>query len=404
MARQPRAPRRTASVPNVGAQLQPDPGDAHAAPSRARARFDLGALGRNLAELERRTGRDADVIASVKADAYGHGAVPVARALASSGVFALATGSLGEAIEMRQAGVESRVLLFPGFLPDAIPSILEHDLTPAIDRLPLAQALSSQAPEKVSVWLKLDAGLGRHGVALEDAVGFATALSELPRIELEGVFTHLPFVDEAGRAWAEARVAAFGAVLQALAERGIEPRHTQALSSAGALAGIDDPTSAICPGHALYGIAPAGEEVVALEGLAPVARSIATRISHVRVHAGARRIGVGGARSQPAGTTTAVVSIGRRDGYRWHADQPAVMLVAGRRAPVIGLSLEHVMLDLTGIPDAEPGHEAVVLGAQGDEAITLAELAAWRRSSPVETLLDFAGRITRDYEAATIGS
>ena len=366
-------------------------------PSRAFAEFDLAALRSNLSEIERRVGREIDIIASVKADAYGHGAVPVARALASAGVFALATGSLSEAIEIRGAGVTTPILLFPGFLPDAVPSILEHGITPAVDRLELAQELSARTSTPVRVWLKVDAGLGRHGVALEHVVELAEALGKLPRIDLVGVFTHLPFVDQAGRRWAEERLAGFTSMLAALEQRGLKPEHTQALSSAGALAGLADPSSAICPGHALYGIPPAGTEVMSMAGLEPVARRITSVLAHVADHPAERAIGVGGARNLSAGTTTGVVSLGRRDGYRWRADQAASMLVRGLRAPVIGLSLEHVMLDLTQIPAAEPGDRVVVLGADGGDSIALAELAAWRGSTPVETLLDFAGRIARRY-------
>jgi alanine racemase len=137
-----------------------------------------------------------------------------------------------------------------------------------------------------------------------------------------------------------------------------------------------------------------------MEGLEPVVRSITTRLSHVASHRAARRVGVGGACELAAGSRTGVVSLGRGDGYRWHADQPASMLVRGRRAPVLGLSLEHVVLDLTSVPAAQPGDDVVVLGLHGDASITLAELADWRRSSPVGTLLDFAGRVERRYETA----
>ncbi|MGI9659799.1 MAG: alanine racemase [Gaiellaceae bacterium] len=367
---------------------------------RARAHFDLTALRANLVEIERRVGPNRKIIASVKADAYGHGAIDVARALESAGVFALATGSLGEAVQIRQAGVETPILLFPGFDDEAVPEILNHELTAGIDRIELARELSRHAPEAVRVWVKVDAGLGRHGVPLDDVVAFVEALRELPRVELEGVFTHLPFVDSAGRQWAESCLARFTSALRALEERGLKPPHSQALSSAGALAGLDDPNTAICPGHALYGIPAASAEVVAMDGLEPVASSITTTLAHVAAHPNPRSIGVGGSRDVAAGAITGVVPLGRRDGYRWHTDQAAAMIIAGERAPVIGLSLEHAMLDITQIPGARVGADVAALGRDGDASITLAELGSWRRSSPVETLLDFAGRVKRCYRDA----
>ena len=373
------------------------PDSAVTPPERAWAQFDLALLRRNLSEIQRRVGRPVDVIASVKADAYGHGAVPVARALESVGVFALATGSLSEAIEIRRASVETPILLFPGFLPNAVPSILEYGITPGIDRLELANKLSALASTPVSVWLKVDGGLGRHGVVPADVVAFVEALRALPRVDLAGVFTHLPFVDQAGRGWAKERLVAFTSVLRALEQRDLRPPHSQALSSAGALAGLDDPSSAICPGHALYGIAPAAPEVMSMTGFEPVARAITGVLAHIAPHRDERTIGVGGTRHLPEGATTGVASLGRRDGYRWRAEEAASMLVRGTRASVIGLSLEHVMLDLTDIPAARPGDRVVALGSDGDDSIGLAELAAWRGSTPVETLLDFAGRIGRRY-------
>ena len=370
---------------------------------RARAHFDLIALRHNLGEIERRVGRETQIIASVKADAYGHGAVAVARALESADVFGLATGSVKEAAQIRHAQVATPILLFPGYGADAVPEILRHRLTAGIDRIELARELSAQASAMVPVWLKVDAGLGRHGVPPYDVVGFAEAVSALPRVELEGVFTHLPFVDRAGQEWAEAGLARFASVLQSLDERDLKPRHSQALSSVGALAGLADPSTAICPGHALYGIQAASTEVISMDGLEQVARSITTALAHVVCHPESRTIGVGGARTLAAGVITGVVPLGRRDGYRWAAEQSAAMLVHGQRAPVIGLSLEHATLDLTDIPSAHVGDDVVALGGDGDAAITLAELAAWRSSTPVETLLDFAGRVERCYTGAQPG-
>ena len=333
----------------------------------------------------------------MKADGYGHGATEVARSLDSEGILALATGTLSEAVEIRQAGITTPVLLFPGYLADAVPTILEHDLMPSVDRIELAQAISAQASGAVRVWVKVDAGLGRHGVLLDDALDFIVALTALPNIKLEGIFTHLPFVDEAGKRWAADRIAQFEALLRAAAAAGRSPTWSQALSSVGALSGLADPTSAICPGHALYGIPAAEPEVLDMQGLDPVACSITTRLAHVIRHREPRAAGVGGSRRIEAGAVTGVVPLGRRDGYRWLAQEPAVMLVRGRRARVVGLSLEHVMLDLTPVADAQPGEEVAALGEQGDERIALADLARWRGSTPVETLLDFSGRIAARY-------
>ena len=364
---------------------------------RAWAEFDLGVLRSNLREIRHRVGRPVEVIASVKADGYGHGATAVARSLETEGVLALATGTLSEAIAIRRAGVSTPILLFPGYLADAVPTIVEHDLMPSVDRIELAQAISAHSRATVRIWVKVDAGLGRHGVPLDGASDFIVALTALPNIALEGVYTHLPFVDEAGKQWAADGVARFESLLGELASIGRSATRTQALSSAGALSDIADPSSAICPGHALYGIPAAAPDVLDMRGIGPVARSIKTRLAHVVHHGEPRSAGVGGSRRVEAGAVTGIAPLGRRDGYRWLAGQHAAMLVGGRAAPVIGLSLEHVTIDLTALGHVEPGAEVVALGEQGNEGITLADLASWRGSTPVETLLDFAGRIDAHY-------
>jgi alanine racemase len=361
------------------------------------AEVDLGALRGNYRALRRRLRPGVEVIASIKANAYGHGVVPVARALGAEGVLALATGAFEDAVAVREAGVRTPIVLFGGPLPEAMTEVLRHDLTPTVYDLAGAEAVSGEAERPTPVWIEVDAGLGRLGVALEHAEGFVRDVAALPHVAVEGIYTHLPFVDADGLAWAADRLAAFRSLLGALERSGLAVDVTQALSSAGALAGLDDGCTAVCPGHVLYGLAPASPDVVGLSGFRRVLRAVKTRLIHVARHGGARSAGVGGRTQLAPGSVTGVVPFGRYDGYRDARAGSAAMLVRGRRVPVLGISLEHVTLDLTGVGDAAVGEEVVVVGKQQGQEIALEELAAWQGVGAVDVLLNLERRMPFRY-------
>jgi alanine racemase len=358
------------------------------------AEFDLDALAANYRAVRELAG-GADVIASIKANAYGHGAVAVATRLEREGVFALATGSFDEAVEVRAAGIRTPIIMFGGALPEAAPELLHHGLIPTVSDLAWARAVSAAADGTVDVYVEVDAGLGRLGVPLEEAGDLLDAMAGLQHVRLGGLYTHLPFVDAAGRDWATPRLAAF----RALAERARVPV-TQALSSAGVIAGLDGSFSAICPGHALYGLPPASPDVADMTLFVPVLRAVKTRLIHVARHKAERSGGVGGRFALREGAVTGVVPFGRHDGYRTPV-APAAMLVNGRRAPVLGVSLEHATLDLSASLGAAVGDEVVVIGAQGAERLTLDEVAAWLGASPPDLILGFDRRVPYHYDGVS---
>jgi alanine racemase len=362
------------------------------------AELDLGALVANLHELRRRLTPGVRLIASIKANAYGHGAVPVAETLVAAGVEMLATGSFEEAVAVRDAGVSIPILMLPGALPEGIAELLEHALTPTVCDLVTAEAASGAAGAPLAVWVKVESGLGRLGVPLPAAAAFLRALRGLPNLVVEGLYTHLPFTDAAGREWAIARLGAFRELREALAREQLLPPLTQASSSAGILAGLPDGCNAVCPGHALYGLPAASPEIADASRLRPVLRAIRTRLVSVASHPAARPAGIGGSSPLAAGATTGVVPFGRADGYRAAgAGEQALMLVRGRRAPVRGVSLEHTTLDLGGIEGPSVGDEVVVLGEQGDQSISAAEIAGWQGVTADDVVLAFDGRTPRVY-------
>ena len=363
------------------------------------AEIDLGALAANYRELARRLRPGVAVIASVKANAYGHGAVEVARVLSSEGADWLATGTFEEAVAIREAGVPTPILLFAGPSPAGLADALGRGFEPTVHDLASAHAVSEAATAPASVWIEVDAGLGRLGVPIEEAEAFVRTAGGLPNVAVRGLYTHLPFVDGAGRDWAAARLPAFRELAAALTSAGLAPEITQALSSAGILAGLDDGCTAVCPGHVLYGLPPSSPETVDFSAFRPVLRAVKTRLLQVTPYATARAAGVGGRIQLPAGAVTGVVAFGRTDGYRGAvAGRQAAVLVGGRRVPVRGVSLEHTTLELTGI-DAAVGDEVVVLGTQGSETITATEIASWQAASADDVVLAFDRKLARVYLA-----
>jgi alanine racemase len=356
--------------------------------------IDPAALAHNYREIQRRAGPGVEIIGSVKADAYGHGAVAVANILAPLGVHALATGSFDDAVAMRNAGINLRIIMFGGNLPEGIGDLLRHNLVPTVSDMASAKALSRCAVRPTSCYVKIDSGFGRLGIPIEEAVSFVTKIARLPRVVVGGLYTHLPFADAAGEAWARRQTAAFERAVQTLRARGITIPVTQAIASSGLVAGIKSTCNAVCPGHILYGLSPFAPNATRQGPFKPVLRSIKTSLIHVVRHDRRRQSGVGGKRTVRAGSVTGVVPLGISDGYQGSRQTNAPrMLVRGKQVPVIGVSLEYATLDLSAVRGAEIGDEVVAVGTDGRETIALEQVAAWQARSALETMISFARRI-----------
>lgn len=202
--------------------------------------IDLDAVERNYLECCRLAGSRA-VIASVKADGYGHGAVEIARAVARRGCRSVWTGNVEEALAIRRALPELKVLLFGGAAPEALAELAAAGLVPTVCDLAGARAAAARGPAALCV--KVDAGLGRLGVPLGEARETVRAIAALPGVTVEGLYTHLPFGDPAGRDWAAGRAEGFAALLRGLADDGIRPAVTQLWASAGLIAGLPIPAA-----------------------------------------------------------------------------------------------------------------------------------------------------------------
>lgn len=371
---------------------------AHA-PTPTRATYmeiDLAALDANYRHLTGLLTPGTRVIASVKGNAYGLGIERISKRLLDLGASALTTGSYRDALAIRRAGLECEIVMFGGTLPGGVPDLLEQRLIPTVHNIELAEAISSAASAPTRIYIKLDCGLGRLGVPLKAARDFIHTVARLPHIVLEGLYTHLPFGNADERDWAQARTNLFDDFVDELRREGMTIPVTQARSSAGILGGVRDRCNAVAPGGLLYGKSPLPADLAEYHPILPVLKSVRSRLIHVSPDAADRTPGLHGKHAFRVTGATGVVPFGRADGNRAASTgRAAHMLVAGRVAPVLGVSSEHAVLDLSDVPAPRVGDEVVILGTAANHAITLADLASWQATTGSDVLLMMSGRLPR---------
>ncbi len=367
---------------------------------RAIARVDLAAVRHNAAVLARAAGR-ARLMAVVKADGYGHGAVPVARAALEGGAAALAVASAAEARELRDAGVAAPVLVMGPLAGGEWDVAAEAGAevvawTPeSVGRLAAASAARG-APARVH--LKLDTGMGRLGARPEDVAALADAAAA-DGVEVAGIMTHFAAADE--RDGENASFMAEQLVRFRAAAAALRPRFPDAeLHAANSAAVLRDPAAAfdmVRCGIALYGCSPFGGDP-AEHGLRP-AMSVVSRLAAVRTVRSRESVGYGRSWRAARGTRVGLVPVGYADGYARALSGSADVLVRGRRAPVIGaVSMDQITVDLgPGAPE-EVGDEVVLLGSQGRERVSAEELAAARGTISYEITCAVGARIPRVHE------
>lgn len=360
--------------------------------------LDLDALAANYRELERQAGPDVKIIASLKANAYGHGAVETAKVLFGLGVFALSTGSFRDAVAIRDAGVTTPVLMFGGNLPEGVGQYLAHDLIPTVYNMETARAVSEAATSPAAVYIKVDAGMGRLGIELGQAENFIREVASFNNLRIEGVYTHLSFKDAKGQAWSQRGIERFNALTNGLRDGGLDIPVTQAVASANLMVGHMDGSNAICPGALLYGLSAVNPDLAPIGPFRPVLKAVKARLIHVGKFPDDPALKEGGYHPLRKSHRTGVVPLGLFDGYRKpHGDAPAAVLLNGKRRPVLGVSLEHLTFDLLGDETAAVGDEVTVLGADGSDEITLAELAGWQDTGLNDLLMNFDGRLPMRY-------
>jgi len=365
-----------------------------------RAEIVLGALTRNLATLHA-AAPGVDVLAVVKADAYGHGAVPVSRALEAAGVRFLGVALVEEGLVLREAGLRSDILVLGGAYDGGWELMLEHRMVPVVFRSEHLTALEAAARARgttARAHLKVDTGMGRLGVLPADVPAFLDAARVCRRVELEGLCSHFANADLADATLTGLQVTRFRTALQQMRAAGFDPRWRHLSNSAGLLAlpeardGVE--MNLARPGLALYGLAPA-PWLRPPRALEPVLRW-KTAVMHLKSVAAGTPISYGSTWTAPRPSRIATLPVGYADGWSRLLSNRGSVLVRGRRAPIVGrVCMDLCMVDVTDIPGAEVGDEVVLLGRQGNEEQDAHRLAALQSTIVYDVLCAIGARVPR---------
>ncbi len=378
-----------------------------------RAEVNLAALRHNLHVVQKHAG-GAKVWGVLKADAYGHGAPAVARTLERAGADGFCVALLEEGVELREAGITAPILVMGGYYGAAYSELLARRLTPVVYDLGQVEgfarlARAGEVDSPVVVHLKVDTGMARLGVTMEGLPAFAGALRRFPEVQIGGLMTHLACADAASEDEMTAQMVRFDDATLLLAKHGVRPKTRHAANSAALLRGQAQ-LDAVRPGVALFGVAPrlvgaargAGESLVA--GLWPVMR-VRTEIIALRDVPTGSPVGYGALFRATRPTRIATIPMGYADGLSRALSSKGHVLVAGRRAPIVGaVSMDMSMIDVTDIAAATPvavRDEVVVLGPQegrlGKDVVTADEVADQVGTIGWEVLTSISRRVPRFY-------
>jgi len=365
-------------------------------PHRAWIEIDHAALRHNLQELQATAGEDREVIAVVKANAYGHGAQEVSETLISAGVQRLAVATVSEALRLRGAGIKVPILVLWGLGAPEAELAVNADLEPIItDERELDPLVGAAAASggRIGVHLKVDTGLRRQGAAPSDAVALAVAIVRRRELRLVGTFSHLAVPGE-DDAFTDVQLLRFAQVLDAIRSAGVDPGLVHVSATGGVLAGAGAFADAVRLGLGLYGMAPAwaaGREV----GLRPVLSLKALPLRIFDLPTG-EPIGYGLRFRASHSTRVATLGIGYGDGWpRAHLNNGSA-LVHGQRAPMVGaISMDGLTVDVGAVDDVTYGDEFVLIGSQSGARITTDEVAAERRTINYEVTTALRERLPR---------
>lgn len=360
--------------------------------------IDRAQLRENFKIIFADTPQPLEILSVVKDDAYGHGAAEVAKIAVESGASFLGVSNIDEAAEIRDAGIVTPMLLFGENQPEEIPYMVEHGVTPCLNRLETAHAFSKLAVEQqrqIKVHVKIETGMGRYGVRWTEALPFLEALKQLPGLRVEGIMSHFARSDEFDKQFADLQLARFREVLDAAAKAGFRFDIKHLCNTGGFLdlphAHFDMARIGILP----LGVYPS-QVCRRIPGLKPV-MSVKSKISAIRRLEPGDNVGYGLRYQADARRMVAVIPLGYGDGYPRVRNEGHV-LIRGRRAPVVGgNSMDNTMVDVTEIPGVQIWDEVVLMGDQGEETISVHDIAAWKKTVSYEVLANWRNRLPRIY-------
>jgi alanine racemase len=378
------------------------------------AEIDLGALAHNVAQL-RRISSNARMMAVVKADGYGHGAIPAAKIALENGADYLAVARFSEVVALRNAWIDAPILLFGHTPASIVHHLVRHNITATINNCQAGQMLSSQAQrlgEQLNVHLKVDTGMGRLGmvaVGTEHDAGETAAhtvrsvahdilaIAKLPGLSIEGIFTHFANSDSIDKGHARSQFSIFMDLLEELKRQSFEVEIRHAANSAAIIEMPETHLDMVRPGIALYGLRPSERVDRNRIDLLP-AMALKSKVINLKSVPAGFKVSYGSTYQTSGPTRIATIALGYADGLNRLLSSKGSILVGGRRCPIIGrVCMDLVMVDVSHAPWVALEDEAVAIGRQGEQIITAEEVASQANTINYEIATSITSRVLRVY-------
>jgi alanine racemase len=364
------------------------------------AEIDLSALRYNFTKVKELSGSGSKTLAIVKANAYGHGAVAIARELEQCAVDFLGVAICEEAVELRSAGIRTPIMVMGGLYNSQAEDVVAHQIIPVIFNIETAVSLDAFAARcnlRLKVHIKIDTGMGRIGILPGDVNSFFERLKTCNYLEVEGLLTHLAVADTLtppADDFTQTQIRTFLDLTAHVRNMGFKPTYLHLANSAAIIRHLEPCFNLIRPGLMLYGFSPSHEPATELRPVMTLKTRIAalkkvppgTSISYRRTFITSRE------------SIIATLPIGYADGYSRHFSNSASVLIRGRRASIVGVvCMDMVMVDVTDIPDVREQDEVILLGSQGGKSINAGELSEIAHSIPYELFCCIGTRVPRVY-------
>lgn len=371
-------------------------------PSRIQADIDLDAFRFNLDSIKKNINENTQIITVLKADGYGHGAVPLAKeAEKEERVWGIAVATVEEALELRRGGIKKPLLILGYTYQEDYDLIAAEELRPTVFKLSMAQELSRAALRKnktVKIHIKIDTGMSRIGYRdLEKSVPEILEISRLPGLEIEGLFTHFARADEKETTPAYQQLEKYQAFQKALKEAGLKIPLCHCSNSAGIIRMPEANMDAVRAGIILYGLYPSEKVEKEPVPLKPL-MTLKSHIAYIKTLEPGVQISYGGTYTTQKETRVATIPVGYADGYARSLSNKGWVLIRGKKAPILGrVCMDQFMVDVTDIPEARELDEVMLLGKSQDQQITMEELGELSGRFNYEFACCISKRVPRIY-------
>lgn len=364
------------------------------------AEIDLDKLAHNMREI-RRVSQSKDIIAVIKADGYGHGALDIAPTLLQNGANRIAVAVLSEAVELRRGGIESSIMVLGFTPPSLIDMLLRYDIEQTVFSYEFAKEISSVAQKKnkiAKIHIALDTGMGRIGfLPNEESVEEVYKISKLPNMIIEGLFSHFSSADEKNKEYTMRQFERFNDFYEKLLEKNIKINIRHVANSAAIIDFPECHFEAVRPGIILYGYYPSSEVIKEKIDLKPI-MSLKTNIVHIKTLSAGEYISYGRKFKTNRESIIATLPVGYADGYTRLLYNKAKVIINGKMAPVIGrICMDQCMVDVTELKDVKLGDEVILMGEQGDIKFTADSIAELLETISYEITCMISKRVPRVY-------